>query len=212
MHQKHCITSRLSVFPRAPILSFCFGTCRMPSPPMLSFLARRSPARSIWRRMMPVQSMAWCSLLMMHLMMRLWSLSRRYSIALRIQTRASMSSFRPCPTTPSRRTKSSTACTGHVFYVTCHGATALSSVPAAALRRFVIPHAWASCADHFRKRWISLWAPCAWAAPLSMRSCLAVAMPVASMPTAWCASSPRCPHRSGMPSWNASAPMLNQVS
>ena len=38
----------------------------------------------------------------------------------------------------------------------CHGATALSSVPAAALQRFAIPHAWASCADHFRKRWISL--------------------------------------------------------
>lgn len=38
------------------------------------------------------------------------------------------------------------------------------------------------------------------AAPLSMRSCLAVAMPVASMPTVWCASSLHCPHRSGMPS------------
>lgn len=28
------------------------------------------PTRSIWRRMMPVQSMAWCSLLTMHLTMR----------------------------------------------------------------------------------------------------------------------------------------------
>ena len=28
------------------------------------------PAQSIWRRIMPAQSMAWCSLLMMHLMMR----------------------------------------------------------------------------------------------------------------------------------------------
>ena len=53
---------------------------------------------------------------------------------------------------------------------------------------------------HFRKRWISLWALCAWAAPSSMHSDLAAAMPVASMPTAWCAPGPRCPHRSGMPS------------
>ena len=97
-------------------------------------------------------------------------------------------------------TKSSTACIGHVFYVTCHGATALSSAPAPASQRFATPRAWVSCVGHFRKRWISLWAPYAWAAPLSMRSCLAVAMPEASMPTAWCASSPRCPHRSGMPS------------
>lgn len=79
-------------------------------------------------------------------------------------------------------------------------ATALSSAPAPASQRFATPRAWVSCVGHFRKRWISLWAPYAWAAPLSMRSCLAVAMPEASMPTAWCASSPRCPHRSGMPS------------
>ncbi|MFR3923939.1 MAG: hypothetical protein ACLTXI_01245 [Collinsella sp.] len=82
---------------------------------------------------------------------------------------------------------------GHVFYVTCHGATALSSAPAAALRRFAIPHAWASCGDRFRKRWISLWALCAWAVPLSMRSCLAVAMPIVSTSTAWCALGLLCP-------------------
>ena len=76
----------------------------------------------------------------------------------------------------------------------------LRDLPAAVLRRFATPRVWASCVGHFRKRWISLWALCAWAAPLNMRSCLAVAIPVASMPTAWCASSPRCPHRSGMPS------------
>lgn len=77
-------------------------------------------------------------------------------IALGKQRHASMSSSRPCPKTTSRRTKSSTACTGHAFSVTCHGVTALSSVPAVASQRFAIPHAWASCADHFRKRWISL--------------------------------------------------------
>ena len=38
------------------------------------------------------------------------------------------------------------------FYVTCHGATALSSVPAAASQRFATPRVWASCVGHFRKR------------------------------------------------------------
>ena len=79
----------------------------------------------------------------------------------------------------------------------CDGVVVCTGTGIAALRH---SRAWVSCVGHFRKRWISLWAPYAWAAPLSMRSCLAVAMPEASMPTAWCASSPRCPHRSGMPS------------
>ena len=85
-------------------------------------------------------------------------------------------------------------CTRHVSALTNCGVAALSSVPAAVLRRFATPRVWVSCVDHFQKRWISLWALCAWAAPLSMRSCLAVAMPVASMPTAWCALGPLCPH------------------
>ncbi len=38
------------------------------------------------------------------------------------------------------------------LYVTCHGATALSSVPAAASQRFATPRVWASCVGHFRKR------------------------------------------------------------
>lgn len=46
--------------PDSADLEFCFGTSRMPSRPMHSFLAPRSPARSIWKRMMPVQSMASC--------------------------------------------------------------------------------------------------------------------------------------------------------
>lgn len=75
-------------------------------------------------------------------------------------------------------------CTRHVSAMANCGVAALSSVPAAVLRRFAIPHAWASCADHFRKRWISLWALCAWDAPLSMRSDLAAAMPSTSTSTA----------------------------
>ena len=51
--------------------------------------------------------------------------------------------------------------------------------------------------DRFRKRWISLWALCAWAAPSSMHSDLAVAMPPTSTPTAWFAPSQPCPRRSG---------------
>lgn len=49
----------------------------------------------------------------------------------------------------------------------------------------------------FRKRWISLWALCAWAAPSSMHSDLAAAMPPTSAPTAWFAPSQPCPRRSG---------------
>ncbi|MFQ7392154.1 MAG: hypothetical protein ACLRM9_01720 [Collinsella aerofaciens] len=101
------------------------------------------------------------------------------------------------PKTTSRRTKSSTAYTGHVFYVTYHGVTVLSSVPAAASQRFVALRAWDSCGDRFRKRWISLWALCAWAAPSSMHSDLAAAMPPTSTPTAWFAPSQPCPRRSG---------------
>ena len=66
-----------------------------------------------------------------------------------------------------------------------------------ALRRFVALRAWDSCADLFRKRWISLWALCAWAAPSSMHSDLAAAMPPTSAPTAWFAPSQPCPRRSG---------------
>lgn len=46
--------------PDSADLEFLLWTCRMPSPPMLSFPTPRSPARSIWKRMMPVQSMASC--------------------------------------------------------------------------------------------------------------------------------------------------------
>ena len=77
------------------------------------------------------------------------------------------------------------------------GVAALPSAPAAALRRFVALRAWDSCADLFRKRWISLWALCAWAAPSSMHSDLAAAMPPTSAPTAWFAPSQPCPRRSG---------------
>ncbi len=163
--------------------------------------------------MMPAAlPMASCWPLKMWLTIRRWQLSSRRLSALAVRGRASMPRFEPHKRAPSRRAGPPFACTRHVSAITNCGVAALPSALAAALRRFVIPHAWASCADHFRKRWISLWALCAWAAPLSMRSCLAVAMPVASMPTAWCVSSPRCPRRSGAPSSNASAPMLNQIT
>ena len=123
-----------------------------------------------------------------------------------------MPRFEPHKRALSRRVGPPFACTRHVSAMTNCGVAALPSAPAAALRRFVAPRAWDSCGDRFRKRWISLWALCAWAAQLSTPSCSAAAMPVASTPTAWCVSSPRCPRRSGTPSSNASAPMLNQIS
>ena len=79
----------------------------------------------------------------------------------------------------------------------CGGVAICAGSGIAALRRS--PRAWDSCADLFRKRWISLWALCAWAAPSSMHSDLAAAMPPTSAPTAWCAPRLHCPHRSGTP-------------
>lgn len=77
------------------------------------------------------------------------------------------------------------------------GVAALPSAPAAALRRFVALRAWDSCGDRFLRPWTSSWAPCAWAAPSSMHSDLAAAMPPTSTPTAWFAPSQPCPRRSG---------------
>ena len=48
----------------------------------------------------------------------------------------------------------------------------------------------------FSEAWISLWALCAWAAPSSMRSDLAAAMPSTHV-TAWFAPSQPCPRQSG---------------
>ena len=50
---------------------------------------------------------------------------------------------------------SSCVCERRATFVGCHGAAALSPVPAAASRRFVTHRAWDSCGDRFRKRWTS---------------------------------------------------------
>ena len=82
--------------------------------------------------------------------------SSRYSIASGIQRHASTPSFLLGPRTPNGHTKPPCGCAGPVVFVTCRGAVALSSVPAAVLRRFATPRVWASYAGHFPKRWISL--------------------------------------------------------
>ena len=143
--------------------------------------------------------MASCWPLKMWLTIRRWQPSSRRLSALAVRGRASTPRFEPHNRAPSRRgtaVRLHKACERHnqLWWRRCR----LCRQRYCGASPF--PHAWASCADHFRRRWISLWALCAWAAPLSMRSCLAVAMPVASMPAAWCVSSPRCPRRSGAPS------------
>ena len=109
----------------------------------------------------------------------------------------SMSRFEPHKRALSRRVGPPFACTRHVSAMANCGVAALPSAPAAALRRFVALRAWDSCGDRFLRPWTSSWAPCAWAAPSSMHSDLAAAMPPTSTPTAWFAPSQPCPRRSG---------------
>ncbi len=69
--------------------------------------------------------------------------------------RASMPSIRGRIKKRKQARRRPTACTRHASAMTIAGAAALSSVPAAVSRRFATPRVWASCADHFRKRWTS---------------------------------------------------------
>ena len=81
----------------------------------------------------------------------------------------------------------------------CRDAVALSPAPAPASQRFAAPHAWASCADRFPKRWISSWVRCVWVARLSMHSDSAAAVPRTSTPMAWFLPSQPCRRQSGKP-------------
>lgn len=117
------------------------------------------PTRSFWRRMipaaLPVPPMALCSPLKMHPMMKRWRPLSRCSTALAAQGRVPMLLSRPTSAASSEHTGSSCVCERRATFVGCHGAAALSSVPAAASRRFVTHRAWDSCGDRFRKRWTS---------------------------------------------------------
>ena len=61
----------------------------------------------------------------------------------------------PTSAASSEHTGSSCVCERHANFMSCHGAAALSSVPAAVSRCFVTHRAWDSCGDRFRKRWTS---------------------------------------------------------